>query len=374
MAICITASGLYTPEARITNEELVESLNKHAEWFNHEYSAQIESGLATSKKGSSAAFIEKVSGIKARHVIDKDGVLNPERMRPSFSYRSDEQISLQAEIGVKAAQKALDSAGLQADQLDAVILACSNMQRAYPAVAIEIQAALGMTQGYAFDMNVACSAATFGIEQAVNSIKAGQAKRVLVVNAEITSGHLNWTERDSHFIFGDVATAVIVEQCDEPRGYEVLGTKLLTQFSNNIRNNFGFLNRTEVGAPESDPAHDDKLFVQNGRAVFKEVCPKVVSMITQHLADHQMNPDQVARFWLHQANANMNEYILKTMLGREFDPAIAPVILDEYANTSSAGSIIAFNLYGDDLQSGDVGVICSFGAGYSIGSVLIKKV
>ena len=373
MAICITASGLYTPEARITNEELVESLNKHAERFNHEYAAQIESGLATSKKGSSAAFIEKVSGIKARHVIDKDGVLNPERMRPSFTYRSDEQISLQAEIGVKAAQKALDSAGLQADQLDAVILACSNMQRAYPAVAIEIQAALGMTQGYAFDMNVACSAATFGIEQAVNSIKAGQAKRVLVVNAEITSGHLNWTERDSHFIFGDVATAVIVEQCDEPRGYEVLGTKLLTQFSNNIRNNFGFLNRTEVGAPEADPAHDDKLFVQNGRAVFKEVCPKVVSVITEHLANHQMSPDQVVRFWLHQANANMNEYILKTMLGREFDPTIAPVILDEYANTSSAGSIIAFDLYNDDLNSGDVGVICSFGAGYSIGSVLIKK-
>ena len=374
MAICITASGLYTPEARITNEELVESLNKHAEWFNQEHAAQIESGLASPKKGSSAAFIEKVSGIKARHVLDKQGVLNPERMCPSLAYRPDDQISLQAEIGVKAAKKALDSAGLEADQLDAVILACSNMQRAYPAVAIEIQAELGMTRGYAFDMNVACSAATFGIEQAVNSIKAGQAKRVLVVNAEITSGHLNWTERDSHFIFGDVATAVIVEQCDEPRGYEVLGTKLLTQFSNNIRNNFGFLNRAEVGAPESDPAHDDKLFVQNGRSVFKEVCPKVVSMITEHLADHQMNPDQVARFWLHQANANMNEYILKTMLGREFDPTIAPVILDEYANTSSAGSIIAFNLYGDDLQSGDVGVICSFGAGYSIGSVLIKKV
>ena len=87
-----------------------------------------------------------------------------------------------------------------------------------------------------------------------------------------------------------------------------------------------------------------------------------------------MSPDQVARFWLHQANANMNEYILKTMLGREFDPSIAPVILDEYANTSSAGSIIAFDLYSDDLNSGDVGVICSFGAGYSIGSVLIKKV
>ena len=299
MAICITASGLYTPEARITNEELVESLNKHAEWFNHEYSAQIESGLATSKKGSSAAFIEKVSGIKARHVIDKDGVLNPERMRPSFSYRSDEQISLQAEIGVKAAQKALDSAGLQADQLDAVILACSNMQRAYPAVAIEIQAALGMTQGYAFDMNVACSAATFGIEQAVNRIKAGQAKRVLVVNAEITSGHLNWTERDSHFIFGDVATASIVEELDTPKGYEILNSKLFTQFSTNIKNEYGFMDRSEYLAAETEMYPDlkapvtDKLFLQNGRKVFREVCPKVSEIITEHLTENELSADDV---------------------------------------------------------------------------------
>ena len=370
----LSGTGLFTPPNTITNDELVEALNAFVESFNAENAADIEAGRVEALSPSSNEFIVKASGIKSRYVLDKEGVLDIGRMAPSLPTRGDDEIAIQAEMAIQPSLDALAEAGLEVSDIDGVICAASNMQRAYPAMSIEIQAALGLEAGWAFDMNVACSAATFGIEQAVNSIKAGQAKRVLVVNAEITSGHLNWTERDSHFIFGDVATAVIIEECDEPRGYEVLGTKLLTQFSNNIRNNFGFLNRTEVGAPEADPAHNDKLFVQNGRAVFKEVCPKVVSVITEHLANHQMSPVQVARFWLHQANANMNEYILKTMLGREFDPSIAPVILDEYANTSSAGSIIAFDLYSDDLNSGDVGVICSFGAGYSIGSVLIKKV
>ena len=87
------------------------------------------------------------------------------------------------------------------------------MQRAYPAMACEIQAALG-AGGYGFDMNVACSSATFAIEQAANAVKSGSAKCVLVVNPEITSAHLEWRDRDCHFIFGDVCTAVIVEAED----------------------------------------------------------------------------------------------------------------------------------------------------------------
>jgi beta-ketodecanoyl-[acyl-carrier-protein] synthase len=89
------------------------------------------------------------------------------------------------------------------------------MQRAYPAMACEIQQAMG-AEGYGFDMNVACSSATFAIEQAVNAVKAAAAHAVLVVNPEITSAHLEWRDRDCHFIFGDVCTAVIVEAEDGP--------------------------------------------------------------------------------------------------------------------------------------------------------------
>jgi beta-ketodecanoyl-[acyl-carrier-protein] synthase len=250
-----------------------------------------------------------------------------------------------------------------------VICAASNMQRAYPAMAIEIQQALGI-DGFGFDMNVACSSATFGIKTAADYIASGSAKAVLVVNPEITSGHLNFRDRDSHFIFGDVATAVIVEAADEADGgWEIVGTKLKTVFSNNIRNNFGFLNRA---APEGI-GHVDKLFVQEGRKVFREVVPMVAEMIVEHAAELGIDATRLTRLWLHQANINMNELIGRRVLGREPTPQENVIILDEFANTSSAGSIIAFHRTNGDFASGETGLICSFGAGYSAGTVFVRR-
>jgi beta-ketodecanoyl-[acyl-carrier-protein] synthase len=100
----------------------------------------------------------------------------------------------------------------------------------------------------------------------------------------------------------------------------------------------------------------------------------VSDQIRDHLAEHGLAPGDVKRMWLHQANMGMNRLIAKTLLGRDPEPEEAPVILDEYANTSSAGSVIAFHKYKDDLEPGAVGVLCSFGAGYSIGSVIVRKV
>jgi len=221
-------------------------------------------------------------------------------------------------------------------------------------------------------MNVACSSATFGIQAAADMIRAGHARSLLVINPEICSGHLNWRDRDSHFIFGDVATAILLEATDAsdaPNSWEILDTRLKTQFSNNIRNNFGFLNRC---APEG-VGKPDKLFVQEGRKVFKEVVPWVADMILAHTADRNITPSQLKRMWLHQANINMNDFIARKVLGRDPEPGESPVILDEYANTSSAGSIIAFHKYSQDLSVGDLGIICSFGAGYSAGTVIVRK-
>ncbi|MNQ61986.1 3-oxoacyl-[acyl-carrier-protein] synthase 3 [compost metagenome] len=149
----------------------------------------------------------------------------------------------------------------------------------------------------------------------------------------------------------------------------MVGTKLLTQFSNNIRNNFGFLNR----AAEEGVGARDKLFVQEGRKVFKDVCPMVAELIAAHLEENKLVVGDVKRFWLHQANLNMNLLIARKLLGRDAEPQEAPVILDTYANTSSAGSVIAFHKHQDDLPSGALGVLSSFGAGYSIGSVILRK-
>jgi len=376
----ISATGLWTPSESVSNEELVEGFNAYVDKWNAENAAEIEAGTKEALTYSNAAFIEKASGIKSRYVMSKGPMLDPDVMAPRIPARSDEEPSVLAEMAVAAAKQALETVGRKAEDVGAVIVACSNLQRGYPAIAVEVQSLLG-TSGFAFDMNVACSSATFGIETARGLIAGGQAKSVLVVNPEICTAHLNLKDRDAHFIFGDVATALLIEDISvAPKAHwEIIGSKLVTEFSNNIRNNFGFLNHT---APEDDGLHGtrgkmgltDKLFVQNGRSVFKEVVPMVAKLINDESAKHGIDPNDLKRMWLHQANINMNILIAKKVLGKDVEIEQAPVVLDEYANTSSAGSIIAFHKYNDDFINGETGLICSFGAGYSAGAIFVRRV
>ena len=366
----ISATGLFTPPDSISNAELVASYNTYAQRYNAQHAGAIAAGDLAELALSSVEFIEKASGVKSRFVMSKAPLLDPDVMAPRWAERPNDEISVMAEMGVLAARDALAKAGRDAAEVDAVLCAASNMQRPYPAMAIEIQNALGV-EGFAFDMNVACSSATFGIQTAADFIRSGNARSVLVVSPEICTGHNNMRNRDSHFIFGDVATAVLVEAADmapHPH-WEIVGTRLKTVYSNNIRNNFGFLN---CATPET-VGTDDKLFVQEGRKVFKEVVPMVSAMICEHAEALGLDPAGLRRLWLHQANQGMNRLISQRVLGHEANEDESPTVLDTYGNTSSAGSIIAFNRYSDDLASGDVGVICSFGAGYSAGTVFVRK-
>ncbi|MBU2360632.1 MAG: beta-ketoacyl-ACP synthase III [Alphaproteobacteria bacterium] len=367
----ITGTGVFTPEQVITNAELVTAFNAYADLYNADHADAIAAGEIAAKPHSSVDFIVAASGIEQRHVIDKTGVLDPTRMYPHFRARSDDEPSLMAETGVDAINTALAQAGITGDQVDLVICAASNIERAYPAVAVEIQALIG-AGGFAFDMNVACSSATFGIQTAADMIRTGSVRTAVVVNPEITSAHLEWRDRDCHFIFGDVATATVLQRAEDAAGdhFVIRSTRCATQFSNNIRNNAGFMRRTR------DQMEDrrDMQFMQNGRKVFKEVLP----MVSQHMADHMeaegIAAEDLKRLWLHQANKAMNDYIGKKVLGRDPEQGEQPNILQDYANTSSAGSIIAFAQHSDDLQPGDLGMICSFGAGYSVGSVVVERV
>lgn len=366
----IAATGLFTPEQSISNAELVEAYNAWAALENARNADEIAAGAREPLTPSSVEFIEKASGIKSRFVLDKAGVLDPERMVPNIPERGNEDLSIMAEMAVAAAHQAIAAWGKPVSEIGAVLCAASNMPRPYPALSIEVQQALGI-DGFAFDMNVACSSATFGLKTAADFIASGSVKAVLMVNPEVCSAHLNFKDRDSHFIFGDVATAVIIEASDQagPGGWDILGTRLKTVFSNNIRNNFGFLNNA---APEGI-GKPDKLFVQQGRRVFKDVVPMVSEMIVSHANDLGLEPSGLKRLWLHQANINMNEMIGRKVLGRDPEPSENVIILDDYANTSSAGSVIAFHLHQENMDAGDVGLICSFGAGYSAGTVFVRR-
>lgn len=367
----ITGTGLYRPPHVITNAELVEAFNAYADAQDALHGEAIARGEREPLARSSVEFIEKASGVRQRYVIEKSGVLDPARMRPRLQARRDDELSLMAEIAADAARSALAAARCEAAEVDMVVCAASNMQRPYPAMAVEIQQALGCG-GYGFDMNVACSSATFAFAQAASAVRAGDARRVLIVNPEITSGHLEWTDRDCHFIFGDVCTATVIEDAqasDSPERWEVVGTRCATHYANAIRNNFGFLNRSE----DADPLARDKTFRQEGRKVFKDVVPLAAAHIEQHLEALGLEPTHVRRYWLHQANLGMNQLILKRLVGSAAGPDVAPLVLDTYANTASAGSVIAFHEHRADLAAGDTGVLCSFGAGYSVGSVVLRK-
>ncbi|MHB2267019.1 beta-ketoacyl-ACP synthase III [Aliihoeflea sp. PC F10.4] len=370
--VAITGTGIFTPPETITNAELVASFNDYASLQNAAHAGEIEAGTREAMAMSSEEFIVKASGIERRYVMEKAGILDPETMHPRLPARSDDEISIMAEIALDAARKAMDEAGLTAGDIDAVICAASNHERAYPAIAIEVQEALGI-KGFAFDMNVACSSATFGIQAAADMIRSGSARAILMVNPEITSGHQEWRDRDCHFIFGDVCTAVVLQRLEDAtsnNAFEILSTRCLTEFSNNIRNNNGFLRRTREGQMED---RRDMQFRQEGRKVFKQVVPMVADMMLSHLADEDIEPSQLSRLWLHQANKGMNDLIGAKVMGRKPTGEEQPNVLQEFANTSSAGSIIAFSRHSSDLPVGSVGVICSFGAGYSAGSVIVKK-
>ncbi|GAA6137660.1 beta-ketoacyl-ACP synthase III [Arenicella sp. 4NH20-0111] len=367
----ISGSAVWNPPHVITNEELVDSYNAYSERFNSENALAIESGDAEAMPLSSAAFVYKASGIKQRYIYMKEGALDIDRMRPLIPERGDEELSHQAEMAINAAKLALLDANKRPEDIGAVIVSCAYTERAYPAIAIEVQNELGI-EGFGFDMLVACSAATFALQRAFEMVCAGTTKSVLVINPELTSPQVNYKDRDGHFIFGDVSTAVVVESeqtCRSKHSYDILGTKAVTKYSNNIRSNFGYVSH----ATDADPFSADKLFHQAGRSVFKEVCPMAAQHIADHLSEHDLTADSLSRWWLHQANINMNLLISKRLLGRDATLEEAPIVLDEYANTASAGSIIAFAKNHQDLPAGSLGVICSFGAGYSIGSLIIRK-
>jgi len=366
--ISIIGTGLWYPDEITTNEEIVNSYNTYVDNFNEVNKLKIEEGSISALSHSSEEFIAKASGIKTRRIIDKKNSLDPELMRPVTKNEDESELSLLAKVGISAAKKAMENANISADQIDGVILGTSHSGRNYPAIAIEIQDELGIN-GYAYDMLVGCSSTTFAISNAYTDIASGMADTVLVINPEITTPGLSFTNRDVHFIFGDGCVATILQR-NNAKGFKILDRKLVTKFSNNIRSDLSYFNRTASNKKTSE----ELLFYQNGRSVFKEVCPLVAKTITEQLDKNNISPEEISKFWLHQANSKMIRLIVSKVIGSDdFDENLAPLPMQDFGNLASAGSMFAFNLH-NDLKSGEKGIVCSFGAGYSIGSLLVEKI
>ncbi len=370
-SIVISGSGLYTPPHTISNDELVEAYNAYVQKYNAENAAAIASGDLQPLPESSSEFIEKASGIRSRYAMHKEGMLDPDFMQPKFNPALEGDEPETVTMALAAARQAMEQAGKNAEDIDLVIMATTNHQRPYPSAAVEVQHKLGI-KGFAYDMGIACSSMTFAMINAWAAVRSGTSRCALVVNPEFATPQLNLKSRDSHFIFGDVATACIIEPeetCHKlDHAWRILSTKQLTDFSDNIRCDGNYTDHCFDELPEDRP-----YFVQQGRKVFKELLPLATDFITTQLEEQGLKPTDLKRMWLHQANQTMNMFAAKKLLGRMPEGDEAPIVLDEFANTASAGSMIAFHRYQNDIHKGDRGLICSFGAGYSIGGLLVEK-
>ena len=370
-SIVISGSGLYTPPHTISNDELVEAYNAYVQKYNAANAAAIASGDLQPLPESSSEFIEKASGIRSRYAMHKEGMLDPDFMQPKFNPALEGDEPETVTMALAAARQAMEQAGKTAEDIDLVIMATTNHQRPYPSAAVEVQHKLGI-KGFAYDMGIACSSMTFAMINAWAAVRSGTSRCALVVNPEFATPQLNLKSRDSHFIFGDVATACIIEPeetCHKlDHAWRILSTKQLTDFSDNIRCDGNYTDHCFDELPEDRP-----YFVQQGRKVFKELLPLATDFISTQLEEQGLKPTDLKRMWLHQANQTMNMFAAKKLLGRMPEGDEAPIVLDEFANTASAGSMIAFHRYQNDIHKGDRGLICSFGAGYSIGGLLVEK-
>ncbi|MCA9607330.1 MAG: beta-ketoacyl-ACP synthase III [Myxococcales bacterium] len=357
----LTGSGVYLPPHSVTNDQLCGTYNT---WARRQ-------GDAGSPLGeSSPEFVEKVSGIRARRYVDAEGILDPDRMCPSIPDRAPDALSVQAEMALAATRDALAAAGRHGEEVDLVIVGASSLQRPYPAIAIELQHALG-ARGFAYDVSVGCSSGTFAIQLASDAIRAGSARCAVVCTPEIPSAYSNFRDRDSHFILGDAAAAVVIEPvaAAKPGAWEILGTGSLSRFSSSVRNDGGFLNRCDVERRDLP----DKLFHQEGRKVFRDIVRLVPQFVTEQLAAVGLDTSDIDRCWLHQANGRMNEAIAQRLFGDGATAERVPTVLSELGNTAAAGALIAFDRYRDGLPAGAIGALFAFGAGYTIGGQILRR-
>jgi 3-oxoacyl-[acyl-carrier-protein] synthase-3 len=272
---------------------------------------------------------------------------------------------LTSDLGVKAAQAALDQAGLAPNDLDLVICATSTPDDTFPSTATRIQARLGITRGAAFDIQAVCSGFIFALAVADNFLRCGQAKKVLVVGAETFSRILDWDDRTTCVLFGDGAGAVVLDGCwgaGGPQDRGVLSTHIY-----------------------SDGRHRDALYVDGGvsstrttgflrmegREVFRHAVVRMAEAVDAALDANGLTPGDIDWLVPHQANARIIE-----AMGRRLNLPEERVIktVDRHANTSAASIPLALSEATGDgrIKEGDLVLMGAMGGGFTWGSALVR--
>lgn len=317
----VIGTGSYLPAKCLTNEDLAKVVDTSDEW------------------------IVQRTGIKQRHIAAEG--------------------ELTSDLGLKAAQAALESAGVDAQDIDTIILATATPDNTFPASAVTIQAALGINHGAAFDVHAVCSGFVYALATADAYIKSGMAKRCLVIGAETFSRILDWEDRTTCVLFGDGAGAVVVE------GREASGTV----------EDRGIL----TSHLRSDGRHKEKLFVDGGpsstqttghlrmegREVFKHAVGMITDVIEDAFTATGLSADDLTWFIPHQANKRIIDASARKL---NIAPEKVVTTVDKHGNTSAASIPLALDTAVRDgrVKDGDVVLLEAMGGGFTWGSVLLR--
>ena len=317
----IVGCGSYLPARIVTNAELAQRVDTTDEW------------------------IVQRTGIRQRYLAG-DGETT-------------------ASLGEQAARGALDSAGLTPADIDMIIVATSTPDNTFPATAVNIQARLGMTHGFAFDVQAVCTGFVYAVTTADLYIRGGLAKRVLVIGAETFSRILDWKDRTTCVLFGDGAGALVLEAAE--------GEGLVSDrgvLSANLR---------------SDGSHKDKLYVDGGpsttgtvghlrmegREVFKHAVGMITDVIEAAFTQTGTTADDLDWLVPHQANRRIIDASAKK-LGIPLEKVV--VTVDLHGNTSAASIPLALAVAAGDgrIQKGDLVMLEAMGGGFTWGAVLLR--
>ena len=317
----IAGLGGYLPERIVSNEEL---------------SRRVD---------TSDAWIQERTGIRQRHLASPTETC--------------------AHMGARAAAAALADAGCTAADVDAVILATSTPDQAFPASALRVQAELGVKRGFGFDISAACSGFVYALSVAGAMIRAGQAGGVLVIGSEVYSRIMNWADRGTCVLFGDGAGAAFVrtvDAADEAGGRGILSTHL------HADGTLGDLLYVDgaIGRPDR-PGH----LVMNGREVFRHAVTKLAGAVDEALAANGLAQADVDWLVPHQANRRIID-----AMGRKLGlpPERVVVTVDRHANTSAASIPLAMaEAYNDGrIKRGDLVLMEALGGGMTWGAALVR--
>lgn len=376
----LTGRGWHAPEDRLTNADVARCLDDrllHAWVTENKWCMERLGSRDRDRAALERVFVDYVSeriGIQARHVIDRAAILEgrPSR-KPEFA----------SDLGAHATARAIADAGLAPDDIELVLCGTSSPDRLYPTTAIEIQEKVGATAAHAFDLLAACSSFAYCLQVARGLIQGGIHRRIVVVSAEYFTAGVNYADPNNSFFWGDAGAAVVIERADLTRGKEgfwLADSHCVSMPSQAIRTGMGgtrpYLAGAARGGPRRDAdielgGEDDPYFYQDGRKVYRDVVPTVVSETAEFLRRNQLSVDDVRRWWFHQPSNLFLGAVLKRLLKRDDPGDRVAVSLDEYGNTSSCGAPLC--LAQDTVtRPGDWGVVAVFGAGYTIGTALLR--